>query len=167
MLLIVLQNKERSALNKKVCCISGKRDIPPESEKTIREKLRFQIQKAITDSYTVFICGFARGTDIMAAEIIIDFKKQLGNAADIKLDAYLPYDKMRNNKKIKELLKECDDITSCSPYYHRGCFLARDKIMADNADMLIAVTDEEETGGTGYTIRCAEKNKIPIERMLL
>ena len=101
MLLIVLQNKERSALNKKVCCISGKRDIPPESEKTIREKLRFQIQKAINDSYTIFICGFARGTDIMAAEIIIDFKKQLGNAADIKLDAYLPYDKMQNSKKNK------------------------------------------------------------------
>lgn len=109
-------------MNKKVCCISGKRDIPPESEKTIREKLRFQIQKAINDSYTVFICGFARGTDIMAAEIIIDFKKQFGNAADIKLDAYLPYDKMQNSKKINELLKECDYITSCSPYYHRGCF---------------------------------------------
>ena len=154
-------------MNKKVCCISGKRDIPPESEKTIREKLRFQIQKAINDSYTVFICGFARGTDIMAAEIIIDFKKQFGNAVDIKLDAYLPYDKMRNNKKIKELLKECDDITSCSPYYHRGCFLVRDKIMADNSDLLIAVTDEEETGGTGYTIRYAEKIGIPVKRIPL
>lgn len=167
MLLIVLQNKERSALNKKVCCISGKRDIPPESEECIRKELFEKIINAINNGYTVFICGFARGTDIMAAEIIIDFKKQLGNAADIKLDAYLPYDKMQNSKKIKELLKECDYITSCSPYYHRGCFLARDKIMADNADMLIAVTDEEETGGTGYTIRCAEKNKIPIERILL
>ena len=167
MLLIVLQNKERSALNKKVCCISGKRDIPPESEERIRKELFEKIIDAINNGYNVFICGFARGTDIMAAEIIIDFKKRFGNAADIKLDAYLPYDKMQNNKKIKELLKECDYITSCSPYYHRGCFLVRDKIMADNADMLIAVTDEEETGGTGYTIRCAEKNKIPIERILL
>ena len=167
MLLIVLQNKERSALNKKVCCISGKRDIPPESEERIRKELFEKIIDAINNGYNVFICGFARGTDVMAAEIIIDFKKQLGNAADIKLDAYLPYDKMQNNKKIKEILKECDYITSCSPYYHRGCFLVRDKIMADNADMLIAVTDEEETGGTGYTIRCSEKNKIPIERILL
>ena len=154
-------------MNEKVCCISGKRDIPPESEERIRKELFEKIIDAINNGHNVFICGFARGTDIMAAEIIIDFKKQFGNAADIKLDAYLPYDKMQNSKKIKELLKECDYITSCSPYYHRGCFLARDKIMADNADMLIAVTDEEETGGTGYTIRCAEKNKIPIERILL
>ena len=164
MLLIVLQNKERSALNKKVCCISGKRDIPPESEECIRKELFEKIIDAINNGYTSFSEQFK---DSVAAEIMIDFKKQLGNAADIKLDAYLPYDKMQNSKKIKELLKECDYITSCSPYYHRGCFLARDKIMADNADMLIAVTDEEETGGTGYTIRCAEKNKIPIERILL
>ena len=84
MLLIVLQNKERSALNKKVCCISGKRDIPPESEECIRKELFEKIIDAINNGYNVFICGFARGTDIMAAEIIIDFKKRFGNAADIK-----------------------------------------------------------------------------------
>ena len=154
-------------MHKKVCCISGKRDIPPENEKRIHKELSFQIQKAINDSYNIFICGFARGTDIMAAEIVIDFKKQFGSAVDIKLKAYLPYKERKYSRKIKELLNECDDIISCSEHYYKGCYLVRDKIMIENSNMLIAVTDKAETGGTGYTIHCAEKKKIPVERIPL
>lgn len=102
----------------------------------------------------------------MAAEIIIKLKGYKENE-NIKLKAYLPYKERKCSKKIKELLNECDDIIPCSEYYYKGCFLVRDKIMADNADMLIVVTDKKETGGTGYTISCAEKNKIPVERIWL
>ena len=156
-------------MNEKVCCISGKRNIPPEREESIRKELLGKIIDAKNEGCRIFICGFARGTDIMAAKTVIDLRKYLSQSENItlKLKAYLPYKDRKNNHTIKELLKECDDVIICSEYYYKGCYLVRDKIMADNADMLIAVTDKEETGGTGYTIRCAEKNKIPVERIRL
>ncbi len=156
-------------MNEKVCCISGKRDIPPESKKRIHKELLEKIIDAKNDGCRIFICGFARGTDIMAAKIVINLRKYLSQNENIilKLKAYLPYKDRKYSRTIKELLKECDDIIVCSEHYYKGCYLVRDKIMADNADMLIAVTDKDETGGTGYTIRCAEKNKIPVEKIPL
>lgn len=153
-------------MNEKVCCISGKRDIPPESEERIRKELFEKIIDAINNGHNIFICGFARGTDIMAAEIIIKLKGYKENE-NIKLKAYLPYKERKCSKKIKELLNECDDIIPCSEYYYKGCYLVRDKKMIENSGMLIAVTGKEETGGTGYTIRCAVKKDIDIERIWL
>ena len=46
--------------------------------------------------------------------------------------------------------------------YEAGCLLARNRYMADRADVLLAYC-ERESGGTAYTVRYAQKHGVPVE----
>ena len=57
-------------------CFTGHRPeklrIP---EEEVKQFLTTEIQKAINEGYITFLSGMARGIDIWAAEIVLDFKK--------------------------------------------------------------------------------------------
>ena len=59
------------------CCFTGHR---PEklhrSEKAIRADLEQAIRKAISDGFTVFITGMARGVDLVAGEIVLQLRTE-------------------------------------------------------------------------------------------
>ena len=52
---------------KKVCGITGHREIPAEYMEQAEQDLRREIEKAIADGYTYFISGFADGADQLFA----------------------------------------------------------------------------------------------------
>ena len=58
------------------CCFTGHR---PEklslSENEVKHLLEKAIDNAIADGYVTFITGMAKGTDIWAAEIVLEKKK--------------------------------------------------------------------------------------------
>ena len=64
-------------LRKHRCCFTGHR---PEklslSENEVKPLLEKAIDNAIADGYVTFITGMAKGTDIWAAEIVLEKKKQ-------------------------------------------------------------------------------------------
>mgnify|MGYP004502058763 CR=1 FL=1 len=66
-------------INLHCCCFTGHR---PEklkySEEEIKPLLADAIDCAIADGYTTFITGMAPGTDIWAAELVLEKKKQNG-----------------------------------------------------------------------------------------
>ncbi|MBR0302267.1 MAG: DUF1273 family protein, partial [Clostridia bacterium] len=73
----------------KTCCFSGHRPHKlgcPEN--VVKELLRTQIQKAISDGCSTFITGMAPGVDLWAGEIVIEEKKA---SSDIKLICAIPY----------------------------------------------------------------------------
>lgn len=59
------------------CCFTGHR---PEklslSENEVKHLLEKAIDNAIADGYVTFITGMAKGTDIWAAEIVLEKKKR-------------------------------------------------------------------------------------------
>lgn len=64
-------------LRKHRCCFTGHR---PEklslSENEVKPLLEKAIDNAIADGYVTFITGMAKGTDIWAAEIVLEKKRQ-------------------------------------------------------------------------------------------
>ena len=76
------------------CCFTGHR---PEklslSENEVKHLLEKAIDNAIADGYVTFITGMAKGTDIWAAEIVLEKKKR--NDA-LRLICAIPHPDLRN-----------------------------------------------------------------------
>lgn len=142
-----------------VCAFTGHRDVGDDLD---LDRLECIVKSAIQGGINIFLCGMARGFDLIAAQTVLRLKKEY---PDIKLTACIPclgQDKYFNEddrKKYKETLSLCDEKILLSEHYYKGCMLVRNRYIVDNSSMLIAYGRETE-GGTNYTIRYAlSKNK--------
>lgn len=122
--------------------------------------LKEAIEQAITDGYTDFYSGMALGTDIFAAEIVLDIAKV---NPQIKLHAVIPcldQSERWNEKELnryEQILKKCSSKTIISPLYTKNCMLLRNQFMVDCCSRVISVWNGSFSGGTAYTVRYAKK----------
>ena len=67
---------EEAELRKHRCCFTGHRpDKMILGEKDIKPLLEKAIDKAIEEGYVTFVTGMAMGTDVWAAEVVLEKKK--------------------------------------------------------------------------------------------
>ena len=160
-------NQEELRLHR--CCFTGHRPDKMElSEKEVKPLLKKAIEEAILKGYVTFITGMAMGTDIWAAEIVLEQKKK---NKDLHLICALPHpdfesrrssvEKMRFNRIIKnaDLVKEINDR------YFAGCYQVRNKWMVDKSNLVIAVFSGQKSG-TKNTIDYAKRKGIKIINIL-
>ena len=136
----------------KTCCITGHRDLPAEKMEYIKEMLRQKVEYAIENGCIRFLSGFADGTDLLFASIISDKKKEY---PDIRLEAAIPYrGRLKTkNRDFQSLLKYCDRITVVSEDYTPSCYMRRNRYIVDESQLVIAVYDGRNRGGTWATIK--------------
>ncbi len=136
------------------CCITGHRDLPPEHLEAVRQGLRREILRAIGEGYTRFLSGFARGSDLLFAQIVLALKQE---HPAISLGAILPYEGSQRSQDplFCRLLAACDSVVVQSPAYTPLCFFDRDRALVEASSLVIAVYDGRATGGTRYTLRYA------------
>ena len=102
----------KEELRKHRCCFTGHRpDKMQQGEKEIKPLLEKAIDDAIANGYVTFITGMAMGTDIWAAEIVLEREKK---NPELHLVCALPHprfekprsmaEKMRFNWIIKKLI---------------------------------------------------------------
>ena len=143
----------------KYCCITGHRVTMPEKKGFIEQELRKEIEEAINDGYRLFISGFADGTDLLFARLIVEYREKY---PDLYLEAALPYPQNRRSAEFKNLLEKCNGIMPCSHSYSPDCFMKRNMYMVDQSDRIIAVYDGRKRGGTVNTILYARINNKDI-----
>ena len=156
-------------LRKHRCCFTGHRpDKMEQGEKEIKPLLEQAIDDAIANGYVTFITGMAMGTDIWAAEIVLERKKKNSN---LHLICALPHpnfekprsmtEKMRFNKIIKnaDLVKEIND------HYFNGCYQVRNEWMVDRSNLVIAVFNGQRSG-TKNTVDYAKRKGIILKNVL-
>lgn len=130
----------------------------------IRSLLYQEIASAVDDGYTCFITGLARGIDLIAGEIVLEFKR---SHPQIALVAAAPYRSAPKNLRSFEkfiygcIMNEAADVIYVSQEYSKGCMQKRNQFMIDNSSRLIAAVDSYKSG-TGQTIRLAEKAGIEV-----
>ena len=128
----------------------------------LKENLKNEIMRQIRDGADTFICGMAQGVDTWAAESVLEAKSEFPY---IKLIAAIPCpDQAKHWAKqavyrYESILKKCDDTKIISPFYHGGCMHQRNRCMVDNSDVLIAVYDNSESGGTAFTVNYAKSKR--------
>lgn len=154
---------------KQRCCFTGHRpeklDI---SEPEVKSLLEKAIDNAIADGYVTFITGMARGTDIWAAEIVLEKKKQNNG---LHLICAIPHHGFEKNRSFLEkqrynrIIKNADYVTTISDHYYRACYQKRNEWMVDRSSLVIAVWNEQPSG-TKNTIDYAKRKAIKIINIL-
>ena len=148
----------------KICAFTGHRFL--EDDFSAR-KLKKEIKSLIKSGVTTFLCGMAMGFDLLCAETVISLKKEFEN---IQLIACIPCENQEKNytekdkKRYVKILKKVDEKIYSATVYYKGCMLARDRFMADKADVMIAYC-KKNTGGTAYTVNYFQKN-YPLKEII-
>lgn len=147
------------------CCFTGHR---PEklnaSEEKIKAELKSEIEMAIQEGYTEYLTGMARGTDLWAAEIVLDLRRE---NAQIKLICAIPFEgvERRWSEHWKELYRNicdgADQVHVIGKGYSHSIFQIRNEWMVQHSSRVIAVYNGSP-GGTKNTINYAKRQGIPV-----
>lgn len=105
----------------------------------------------------------AVGVDMDFAEIVIEMRKKYNVALKCAIPCPNQCSKWSDKDKLRyaDILKKSDKVGLISKQYSFDCMLKRNRYMVDKSNLVIAVFNGIEKGGTWYTMQYA-KNK-PIE----
>ena len=147
------------------CCFTGHR---PEklrrSEREIRIELENEIRRAIQDGYITFITGMARGVDIWAAEIVLQFKRE---GYPMHLICACPFPGFEDSwsvewqSRYRTVLERADLVRYISPRYGRTCFQKRNEWMVNHSSRVIVVFNGQPSG-TKNTINYAVSQRVDV-----
>ncbi len=160
-------NQEELRLHR--CCFTGHRPGKMEfGEKEIKPLLEMAIDNAIADGYVTFITGMAMGTDIWAAEIVLERKK---HNKDIHLICALPHPNFDNRRSMAEkmrfnkIIKNADLVKEINEHYFTGCYQVRNEWMVDRSNLVISVFSGQKSG-TNNTVDYAKRKDIKVVNVL-
>ena len=151
------------------CAFTGHRPEKlsmPENE--VRQLLEGGIINAYNDGYRVFISGAAKGTDLWAADIVLQLREK---HKEVKLICAIPFPSKETSSAKPEqddfsrIVSNADEVVYVCDHYFKGCFQLRNKWMIDRASRLIAVWNGQD-GGTKNAIDYARKTNIEIINLL-
>ena len=130
------------------------------------KKLRFDIECAIMQAlnmgYDTFLCGMAKGFDLLCGEVAIELRRE---QQYIQLIAVLP----NENKAFigpwgelhRQIRRGANHEISIQQDYSLGCFHYRNRFMIENSSHIICYMNSDE-GGTAYTVSMAEKQGLSV-----
>lgn len=161
----MLYHHNESCRRKRRACFTGHRPWKTSiSEYTLRSVLKKAILQAICNGYTTFISGMAQGYDIIAAELVLEQKKE---NPDIRLICALPHptfsstwDKHWTNR-LECVLTQADLVRVISPSYSSRCYQLRNEWMVNHAALVIAFYHGIPSG-TKNTIDYARLQGLPV-----
>ena len=131
----------------------------------LKELLLRTAERLAQEGCRLFLCGMARGCDTYFAEAVLRLRDE--RYPEVRLAAVVPCPSQadrwpaRDRARRAALLDACDEVRVLEPAYTAGCMLRRNCAMVDEADLLVTVYDGSP-GGTGATVRYAEKTGKPI-----
>ena len=158
----------KAELRKHRCCFTGHR---PEKLRAAEEKIKAalirEIKAAISNGYSVFISGMARGVDLWAAEAVLDLRAR-GEA--VRLICAVPYLGFESQweqgwRDIYQTVLGGADLTRfICPQYRPDCFQRRNQWMVDHSARVIAVYNGAR-GGTWNTLAYASAQGVPVVKI--
>lgn len=151
-------------LRKHRCCFTGHR---PEKLKIPEDRLVLlleeEIRKAIAGGFTTYITGMAKGTDLIAGEIILRFREQDDR---LKLICALPHPSFGLHwgggwtERFQRVLAAADLSRTICPSFSYVSYQVRNKWLVDHSSLVIGVFNGER-GGTKNTLDYAKRTGVP------
>ena len=151
-------------LRKHRCCFTGHR---PEKLKIPEDRLVLlleeEIRKAITGGFTTYITGMAKGTDLIAGEIVLRLREQ---DARLKLICALPHPGFGLHwgggwtERFQKVLAAADLVRTICPDFSYAAYQTRNEWMVRHSALVIAVFNGER-GGTKNTMDYAQRTGVP------
>ena len=151
-------------LRKHRCCFTGHRPeklMIPEERLTLL--LEEEIRKAVANGFTTYITGMARGTDLVAAEIVLRLREQDDR---LKLICALPHPNFGLRwgggwtERFQKVLAAADLARTICPSFSYAAYRLRNEWMVNHSSLVIGVFNGE-LGGTKNTLDYAHKFGVP------
>lgn len=126
----------------------------------LKETLAAQIKALADQGVTNFLSGMALGTDLWAAQMVLDLKRE--NPA-LRLHCILPCEGQEllwpvpAQMQYRMILEQAGEIIYVSREAVKDCMLKRNRYLVDHASVLVAVYGGRRRSGTGMTVRYAQK----------
>ena len=145
-------------MKNQTCCFTGHRKIPLDQLESVTQRLRDAVIATIKDGYLYFGAGGALGFDTLAAQTVLDLKKDY---PQIKLILVLPCKtqtrgwKQEDIEEYNRIMKAADKVVYTSQDYYNGCMHKRNRHLVDNSSLCICYLNSN-TGGTAYTVDYAK-----------
>lgn len=130
----------------------------------LKIQMEHQLRQLCDSGVDRFLCGMARGTDLMFAELVIKLRKEYA----VTLEGVLPclnQEKrwpQEEQNRFWQLLRSCDRRICLQKTYTEGCMLRRNRYMVDQAQYLLTVWDGNPHSGTGSTRLYAQQKGISV-----
>ena len=151
-------------LKRYTVCFTGHRKMPPEQMDTLARQLKEELTNLIKNGYIYFGAGGALGFDTLAAQTVLELKR---NYPHIKLILVLPcLSQTRGWSAVdveiyENIKRKADKVVYTSQEYTRGCMHKRNRHLVDNSSVCVCYLTEG-TGGTAYTVDYAKKNNLTV-----
>lgn len=137
-------------------------------EKKVKALLRPIIIQTISEGYSTFITGMARGFDMWAADIVLEAKKHNPNIYLVCVPPIPDFEKrwtLKDQNHYRKLLRNADTVKVVSAHYSKTCFQIRNMYMVDHSSKVIAAYNGTG-GGTLNTINYAKRKGIEVINIL-
>lgn len=146
------------------CFFSGHRIIPQADASPLRELLAQQLEALIYQGFSVFLCGAARGFDLLAASEVLRLRSA---HPALRLIFLIPCrnQAIRWNERERILYRALvarGQVLLLAETYQRECMLRRNRMLVEHAVFgLTYYNPQKINSGTGMTVRYAESRGIP------
>lgn len=157
----------RAAKRPQTACFTGHREIPHAMAETVRERTREAVLGLINRGYRYFGAGGARGYDAMAAETVLELRKQY---PDIHLILVLPFRNQYRHEKgwmsqeieqYHSLQERASKVVVLQEEYSPGVYYRRNRRLVDCSSVCVAYMTRTNSG-TGYTVDYARSNGLSV-----
>lgn len=120
------------------------------------------IDMALTQGVSEFLCGMAVGTDMLAAECLVD--RALSWTAVIPCADQYERWRIHQQQRYQRLLDQATRQIVLYPKYKDGVMQARNLYMVKHSELCLAMYDGSKTGGTALTVQMANQHQKLIFR---
>jgi len=115
------------------------------------------IDMALNQGVSHFLCGMAIGTDMLAAECLID--RALSWTAVIPCADQDERWQIHQQQRYRRLLDQANKQIVLYPKYKDGVMQARNLYMVKKSELCLAMYDGKLSGGTALTVRMVQQHQ--------
>ncbi|MBR6709271.1 MAG: DUF1273 family protein [Clostridia bacterium] len=149
------------------CCFTGHLVIDPADMPMLREQLARCVRALVDAGIRCFRAGGAIGFDRLAAEAVLDARRDYADRFHLCLELMLPCHGQSGawepdeQLAYRRILAEADRSFVLQDNYSLGCMQRRNLALLDGCDVCICYRVHSD-GGTAYTVEQAHKRNIPV-----
>lgn len=150
----------------KSCCFTGHRILSGGETTTLETTLPDTVRCLVQAGYHHFYTGGALGFDTLAALAVLAVRQ----TQPIFLHLVLPCMGQERNwrsaqiETYEKIVRDANTVTYLSEHYQNGIMFVRNRTLVTGRDLCLCYL-RQMRGGTGYTVRYAQKQGIPLKNL--